>query len=165
METKNIIVIVLVIAAIGLAYFALATDDGTGLAQDELSKIYQSTAYSSSETFSSTLQDANVVFIIMDLRSSVEPTRTNIMQCGTDFAGSVGIAGKPLEIMAIEGAACTLLNKTASISECVGRITSTANSAAIFIRSHNDTAFYKNNVVVGVSQSYKPKDCGINVKK
>jgi len=161
METKNLIVIVLVIAAIGLTYFALATDEEAGLAQNELSKIYLSTAYSSSEDFATYIQGAKQIFIVMDLRNSVEPTRTNIMQCGTDFAGSNGIAGKPLEIMAVEGAACTMLNKTASVSECVGKIISAANSAAIFIRSYNDTAFYKDKLVVGVSPSYKPKDCGI----
>lgn len=164
MEIKNIIVIVLVIAAIGLAYFALATDE-SWTTQDELSKIYLSTAYSSSDEFATYIQGTKQIFIVMDLRNSFEPTRTNIMQCGTDFAGSTGIAGKPIEVMAVEGAACTLLNKTASISECVGKIASTANSAAIFIRSYNDTVFYKDKMVVGVSQSYKPKDCGINVKK
>ena len=48
------------------------------------------------DVFAETLSASDTVFLVQDIRGAVEPARTNIMQCGVDFAGSPRFVDKKL---------------------------------------------------------------------
>jgi len=115
-------------------------------------------------TFSSILMDAKNVFIVMDVRSfSNYSVKQNILQCGVDFAGSEGLAGKNLTFYSLDtGQSCVGMNGNLSISQCLKEM---ANGLTIFVQEGNGTKFYSNAMVVGVGSVYPANGCNIGVKK
>jgi len=115
-------------------------------------------------TFSSILADSKNVFIVMDVRYAEEgAVKTNILQCGVDFAGSPGLAGKNLTFFSIDkGGSCIGMNSTFSTSQCFKEM---GRGLTIFVQEGNSTKFYTNAMVVGVGSDYPANGCNIGVKK
>lgn len=121
------------------------------------------------ETFLALLAEKEPVYIVMDARNvSNNYTRRNIFQCGVDFAGSSGLFGRDVYIVALEDTGCVLaslpraINRTATNSECIKML----NGGGIAIYSHagNDTLYYSRAAMVGVGDTYILGSCSIGKK-
>ncbi len=121
------------------------------------------------ETFLALLAEKKPVYIVMDARNvSDNYTKRNIFQCGVDFAGSSGLVGREVYIVAMEDAGCVLaspsraINRTATNSECIKML----NSGGIAVYSHagNDTLYYSRAAMVGVGDTYVLGSCSIGQK-
>jgi hypothetical protein len=112
------------------------------------------------DVFAEALSASDTVFLIEDLRGAVEPARTNIMQCGVDFASSQKLANKKLVIFAFEGNDCYALEGIGTVDNCLSQI---KNSPVIQIKQGNvtQTVFYKMKAVVNVGAEYTKNDCSI----
>jgi len=115
-----------------------------------------------SSAFSQSLASANKVYIVMDLREANETQRLNIMQCGTDFAGSEGLVNKEITTYALEKDVCTTLEGMTSIETCVNNALN--NGIGFYIYKGNSTYFFKDKAIVGAGGNYQYKNCDISVK-
>lgn len=153
LNIKSVITIILVIGAIGFAYlffFSPLTPPST-LSYEEGDKT-------NSTLFASNLQLSSSLFIVTDLRGSTQNQRSNIMQCGIDFAGSAGVAGKNITVYSIEGSECISSEGKYTVNQCIEK---SKSGISIFIKSGLNSVFYKNKIVVGISEKYSPKECNI----
>ncbi len=109
------------------------------------------------------------VYIIMDLRNVSDDTiRNNIMQCGTDFAGSSGLVGKNITIFALEDDKCTALEGIRTIQSCLdeskgGILSILAPNKIIIVQSKMNTAYDSNTIIIKVGANYTLGTC--NIKK
>ena len=147
------ILLLAVAAAVFAAYFLTARENTINLG-DEVDLT----------SFSSILFDAQDVFIVMDVRGvNNGSVKQNILQCGVDFAGSSGLAGKNLTFFSIDsGDSCTGMAGNYSISHCFDE---TKKGVTIYVKQGNYTKFYTNAMVVGMGSNYAPNGCNIGVKK
>lgn len=114
--------------------------------------------------FADQLLAASEVFIIQDLRDvNSDIIRKNIQQCGIDFAGSMGLAGKNITIFALEGNECTTLDGIVELNDCLDKINAATNPL-INIKQGNQSTFYKTKLEVGISEEYLPNSCNINIR-
>lgn len=115
------------------------------------------------ETFSSILSDAERVYIVMDVRDVDDhKIKTNILQCGVDFAGSQGLVGKNLTIYSFDSEqGCVGIDQNYPLSYC---IKSAENGIALFIEEGNTSKFYTNAMKVGVGNNYTSGACSIRVR-
>jgi hypothetical protein len=119
-------------------------------------------------TFASILSGAKDLFIIMDVRGvNDSAVRTNILQCGTDFAGSSGLVGMNKTYYSLEseqgcvgavaeGNETRFYNYTAGY--CLGQA---ADGIAIYIHEANGTKYYTNAMSVGLGSNYTAGGCSI----
>ncbi len=115
------------------------------------------------EIFADQLSISDNVFIVQDLRGVSNGTsRKNIQQCGIDFAGSNGLAGKNVTILAFENNECTSLDGITDIDSCLEKMKSA--NVTIQIKEGTQYSFYKNKLIVGIDSSYKVGSCSISVK-
>ncbi|MFH2106232.1 MAG: hypothetical protein ABII22_03150 [Candidatus Micrarchaeota archaeon] len=112
------------------------------------------------DVFAETLSASDTVFLVQDIRGAVEPARTNIMQCGVDFAGSPRFVDKKLVIFAFEGNDCYFLEGIGTVDNCLSQI---KDFPMIHIKQGNMTqnVFYKTKAVVNVGAEYNKNDCSI----
>lgn len=155
-KTIAVVVLVLIAAVLG-AYFMkpadgkkepLNYDRGTPLGQEE---------------FATNLNLATKLYIVMDIRNvSGDIQQGNILQCGTDFAGSEGIVGKEIIVYALEEQNCTSLDRMLTTYEC---ISNALGGVAFFIKPGNGTTiFYEKKAIVGMGTNYTAKECSIGIK-
>lgn len=156
-ELKQLITFILVLLLLVLAYIFFFSKNA--FVDKDLE--YEAASLSNQSEFSSLVQSSKNVFIVMDLRGSSEKTRANIMQCGTDFAGSEGLAGKNITTYALEGGDCFTSDGKSEAKTC---LSSAKANPAIFIKSGSGSVFYNNRLVVGVTDVYSFKDCDIKIK-
>ncbi len=152
---KNAIVLIAVLVAVGIGYYILT--------QPPIEIKYDNGETATSAIFTEGLQNANKVFIVMDIRGvASEKQKGNIMQCGTDFAGSSGLVEKELVIYAIEGNSCMNLNSTnLKVNDCLADAIS---NFAIIINGGSKTTFMKNRAIVGIGEEYEFGECKVNAK-
>lgn len=145
-KIKTIITAAIVIAALYFVYALLLAPAGEVPA--------------SPDEFLGALNSTNQVFIIMDLRGAPDNIiRNNIMQCGTDFAGSQGLTNKTITSFAFEGDKCTTMQGIKSVDTCLEE---SKNGVSIVITSTvNMTTYYKNKVKVLIGPIYKTGTCGV----
>lgn len=156
-EIKTIGVILLVVLALAISYYFLGTaKKPETLAYDKGSPVPTS-------VFAANLQNAENIVIVMDIRNNPsEMKRGNIMQCGTDFAGSQGLVGKNITAYALEGEECLSIDGNMNINDCIKNALS---GTAIFIMPGNgSTLFYEKKMIVGMGENYTFRECGIAVK-
>jgi len=159
-DMKMAAVILLGLVAIILAYYIFGLSGQVMPGTESLR--YDTGELSNSSGFVSDVQAAKKIYIVMDLRNvASDKQKNNIMQCGTDFAGSQGLVGKELSVLAIESNTCTLLNGTSDINGCIKEA---MTGVGFFINSGNSTTFFKNKIIIGIGEVYQPKSCGVNVK-
>jgi len=148
MEPKNILVASLVVLAVLAVYVILQNQP-----VPEESPVEP-------WVFVETLEKADKVYIVMDVRNASSSFEsTNILQCGTDFAGSSGLAGKELVIFAMNESECATVEGKRSVQECVDEF---MDGIAFHIVSGDGTTYYKNRAEVGVNESYKMAECRVD---
>lgn len=150
---KTAIVLLIVIAVVAVAYVSLPKTSGTF---DKGSEI-------NSETFVEIFGDANNIYIVMDLRgASGAAVRTNIMQCGVDFAGSYGLVDKRVTYMSLEGDECVIGNTdgtgTHTLGECLDMLN---DGVSLYVIEGDETKYYSKAAMVGVNEEYVMGTCSV----
>ncbi|MBD3398196.1 hypothetical protein GF412_03330 [Candidatus Micrarchaeota archaeon] len=172
METKQIAAIVLVLLAAGIAYYFLATapaQDGpavdepqTGGAVPPFAKEGENATM---QEFAANLLAAETVYIVEDVRGleKYPLSRTHVMQCGVDYAGSQGLAGKELVVYAFDDDdVCGTVNGTASIDKCYSDVLSASEDPAtmiIWIEKGSSPEIYSRGMVVRINETYVQGSC------
>jgi len=112
------------------------------------------------QTFSAILANSGDVFIVMDVRGvNDSAVRHNILQCGVDFAGSWGLAGKNLTFYSLDaGENCKGANGNYTSSYCFDRM---SGGVTIYVHESNKTMFYTNAMAVGLGDNYTTGGCSI----
>lgn len=150
---KTIATVLLIVIAILFAYFIFSNKKLEIKTGDQVAP----------EVFIQELSDAEKVYILQDLRGADATVRKNIQQCGIDFAGSTGLVGKNLTIIALDDKECTTLEGIKSVKFCIDEV---ENAKAVFhIKKSNKTVFYNHIAVVGIDANYTARACDINIKQ
>lgn len=113
------------------------------------------------ETFKGIFADADKVYILMDVRGiSDHSISNNVMQCGVDFAGSSGLAGKTVTPLSVSNDGCVIPTGPAPLGDCFSML---EDGITIYVRSgDNAVQYYSNGMVVYVGSDYVPFTCGIH---
>ena len=144
MDIKTIIVVLLVVAAVALAYVFLYGEQPV-----------------EKEVFLESLGNSDTVYVVMDVRNVEDvDVQRNIMQCGTDFAGSSGFVGKKLIIFALNDDECATEEGLKSAVECENEF---RNGVSFHVLKGDDTVYYRNRAEVGVNETYVNGLCGVHV--
>ena len=176
METKQVAVILLVLAAVAASVYVLtlpqevppANGDGEEEAIEYMPP-FEKGKNTTLEEFASNLLLAQKVYIVEDIRGLGEKypiSRNNIMQCGVDYAGSPGIVGKELQVYIFEGDICTNYEGESPINDCYAEVLEAAGStdtAVIWIEKGESAEFYSRGLIVRVNEDYVRGTCSINV--
>jgi len=151
---KIMAILLLAVAAAVFAYYFITLKESTLKLGNEVNMA----------TFSSILMEAKNVVIVMDVRSfSNYSVNQNILQCGVDFAGSQGLAGKNLTFLSLDaGDSCIGISGNYSASYCFDEMN---KGVTIYVKEGNATKFYTNAMVVGMGSNYSANGCNIGVKK
>lgn len=117
------------------------------------------------ETFKGIFNKADTVYIVMDVRGVTDAnTRTNILQCGVDFAGSSGMGGKNVSYMSLGDDGCVAddgmrpSGGTHTAEYCISLL---KNGTVIYVKEGTSSSYYSNALVVGVGQQYPAGSCAI----
>lgn len=170
METKTTVFAVIAVIAILLgAYILLAPQPAPPAPGDYPNPLKGESA--SMEAFANYLISSNTVYLVEDLRGleRYPISRNNIMQCGVDFAGSEGLAGKELDIYILEEETCSASEAggnltTKPISECHASVASAfgkEGNAVIWIEKGYTPSIYPSGIVVRVNETYTQGMCNI----
>lgn len=101
--------------------------------------------------FENTLSSADRVTIIMDLRGAPSAARDKILQCGVDLAGSQGLVGKNLTILAFDGDKCIGSPINGSICDCYSKTQGSTVLQAQY--GAEQPEFYNNTLVIGINEN------------
>lgn len=112
------------------------------------------------QTFKNQFQSTERIFIVMDVRGIKEDeVRTNVLQCGVDFAGSNGMGGKIVSYLSIgDDNVCVSPEGKASADSCFKNLN---QGLTIYVHEGNQTAIYSNGLSVGVGRIYPTGACSI----
>ncbi len=172
METKTMVVGAIALIAILIGAFIL-------LSHPSVIPPQQGGNYSnplggqnaSMDEFAKSLISAQNIYLVEDLRGleKYPISRNNIMQCGVDFAGSEGLAGKEVNVYILEGDTCSASEAGANlsiktISECHSKVASafqSDGSAVIWIEKGYTPSVYLHGLVVRVNETYSQGMCNI----
>jgi len=154
-KIKMLIVILLMLVAAWFAYQYLVAGSGETLILGN---------QVNAQTFLSEYGKNDVLYLVMDVRdASSQQAKTNILQCGVDFASSTGLLGKNLTIYSLDTEqGCVALEGSLPIEYCMKNIND--NGMTIYIKEGNESRFYTNAMVVGVGQNYTSGGCSINIR-
>lgn len=121
----------------------------------------------SAGTFAELFADSEKVFIVMDI-SDIEDqaTKTNVLQCGVDFAGSNGMAGKNVSYFSIENETCYVLayldDGIHSKEYCMDAL---EEGITIYVKEGPGGAeYFRDHMSVYVNSNYTLGTCGIHRK-
>lgn len=112
------------------------------------------------ETFTDIFGSAEKVYIFMDVRGvNNDFTRTNILQCGVDFAASSGMAGKDVTYFSLGDGECIAPDGSHPPSYCFSQL---ENGITIYVKEGPGGAdYYTNGMMVYVGTDYELGTCGI----
>ncbi len=166
MESKKLGVIILIILAFGAGVYYFADIpwmeiDNEQIIENEQKENNQNL---SKENFQKNLLETTEVYIIMDTRNVKNSTISDgILQCGVDFAGSQGISGKNITIIAFQDNECIgLSNESMTVNACMEQI---KNKIYIHITSNNKTKYFEDKLIVSIDEPYEAYSCQINIKE
>jgi hypothetical protein len=172
METKQIVAAVLILAALGIAYYVLTLpqetvpDGDVVMPAGEYPPPFANEGENVTlEEFSANLLAASRLYIVEDLRDleRYPLSKQNIMQCGVDYAGSPGLVGKEFSVYAFDDEdVCYTLGGTATISECYEELLAVSEEpgvAIIWIEQGESPEIYSNGLLVRLSESYVQGTC------
>ncbi|NYZ74567.1 hypothetical protein H0O00_05465 [Candidatus Micrarchaeota archaeon] len=124
------------------------------------------------ETFKSSFASAPTIYIVMDVRGVKDSlVSNNVLQCGVDFAGSSGMAGKDAVYFSLGDDGCTAPDGAHPLSDCVSQL---ENGLVIYVKEcqapfaifgqqcPGGAKYYSNGMVVTVGQEYALGTCGIH---
>jgi len=155
-NARNLIVVLLVL--IVMAYFALF--------HAKPAEPFDKGAEVNAETFLHLLNDADTIYIVMDIRNvSNGDTKKNILQCGVDFASSVGLVDRNVKYMALDPEdGCILgdFNDTSigGIDSCLSMLN---NGVSLYVSEGSSTKYYTKAAMVGIGEHYEVGTCDISI--
>ncbi|MEM4272341.1 MAG: hypothetical protein QXH30_02030, partial [Candidatus Bilamarchaeaceae archaeon] len=171
METKTMVVGAVALAAIALAAYILISQPAEAPPQHGNYSNPLGGQNISLEEFAAVLMQAETICLVEDLRGleKYPISRNNIMQCGVDFAGSEGLAGKELNIYILEENSCSASEwggnlTTKPLSECYGTLSSVIGKegkAIIWIEKGSSSLAYREGLRVGVNETYAQGMCNV----
>jgi len=177
---KNFLTIILVIIALVAAYAILTASSKSTDQHPQNNEINQTSNYTQntseiefgsnlsidSDVFLVRLEEAQNIAIVQDLRNvNDSDIKRNILQCGTDFAGSsefgylMQVLKRNVTIYALEDSKCTTLDGIFDLKTCLNQIKN--SNISIHVKSGKQYAFYENKFVVGIEKEYTAGTCGI----
>ncbi len=173
METKQIAAVVLILAALGIAYYVLtlppepAPNGGEiTVLDDEYPPPFAKEGENvTMQEFASNLLASSKFYIVEDLRGleRYPLSKQNIMQCGVDYAGSPGLVGKDFTVYAFDdGDLCGSMEGTSPISECYEELLAALddpNTTIIWIEKGTESEVYSRGLIVRLSDSYVYGTC------
>ena len=111
-------------------------------------------------TFNSILTNASDVYIVMDLRNVTDQeVRRNVMQCGVDLAGSMGLASKNKTFYSFDSdLGCIGVGQTYSVGYCISEM---KNGIMLYIIEGNESQFYTDGMKVGIGKNYTSGSCSV----
>jgi hypothetical protein len=116
------------------------------------------TTYSSANA---QLQSAESVCLVENISGLVDPTRMNVMNCGIDFASSLG-GIKDVEAYVIEDKSCTSMAGVRTIGDCAREIH--ANGCYIlFIGNVTGPETLDGLIYVPIGETYANGSCSVKV--
>jgi hypothetical protein len=153
-KIKILIVILLLLAAAWFAYQYLIADSAELKLGNEVN----------AQTFLSIFGKEDKVYLVMDVRNVTEQkTKTNILQCGVDFAASNGLVTKNLTFYSFDDKqGCVALEGIFPLEYCMNKINE--DGITIYVQEGNSSKFYTNALVVGVGTDYAEGKCSIRMK-
>jgi hypothetical protein len=171
METKTIIVGAVALIAILLgAFILLSPPPVTPPVQNDYPNPLGGQTATMGE-FADALMSSQTVYLVEDIRGleKYPISRNNIMQCGVDFAGSQGLAGKEVNIYILEGNECSASEAGGNLtikalSECHAAVASAfgkAGNSVIWIEKGYSPSVYPSGLVVRINETYTQGMCNI----
>ncbi len=154
-NAKNAIVVLLVIAVLAFVSLSITKpaepfDKGTEI---------------NAQTFIHLLDEAETIYVVMDIRNvSNSATKKNILQCGVDFASSIGLVGRNVRYMALdpeEGCILGDFNETEVIDSVPVCLSYLNDGMSLYVTEGNDTKYYTKAAMVGVNEYYTVGTCDI----
>ena len=115
------------------------------------------------DTFLDLFAQKDNIIIFMDVRGvSNAKIKQNIFQCGIDFAGSSGMGPKNVTYFSIgdDEQGCVTPQGIREEQYCFDELD---NAITIYVKEADETKYYNNGVVVGVSEEYPVGLCGIHM--
>jgi len=112
-------------------------------------------------TFNNYLTKSNYAYVVMDTSGMPKDISKNILQCGVDFAGSLG-AMKVMNVYAIsKNGVCyhSVYNTTKYM--CLKDIGKVISDPVIYIRYGHNTSYRDNVAYVGVDETFVQGDCSV----
>ena len=153
---KTALVGLLIIIVIGVFYFTYPWNSVSGF--DKGNEVNY-------DTFREILNDADKIYIVMDVRdASSVPVKTNILQCGVDFAGSYGLVGRDVTYMSLDPVEkCVIGNVDGDtgiyeIDECLRMLN---DGVSLYVTEGNGPEYYTKAAMVGVNETYALGTCGV----
>lgn len=172
METKQIAAVVLILAALGIAYYVLTLppepvpNGGEIIVPEEyLPPFAKEGQNATMQEFASNLLASSKFYIVEDLRGleRYPLSKQNIMQCGVDYAGSPGLVGKEFTVYAFDdGDLCGTMEGVTTISECYEELLAASNdlnTTIIWIEKGNESEVYSRGLIVRLSDTYVQGTC------
>ena len=153
-NVKLIATVLLVVAALAMAYYF-------AFIRPSEEPVLKTGSQINSQTFASLLSDSHALYIVMDVRGvKDDAVRRNILQCGTDFAGSMGLADKEKTFYSLDSSlGCIGATGNYSVKYCFDQMNS---GLTIMVHEGNESRFYTNAMVVGINESYTVGGCAIS---
>ena len=113
----------------------------------------------SATNFTGVFNSASNIFILMDVRGISNSTvKTNVLQCGVDFAASNAMGGKNVTYLSISEDGCTSIEGKKPADYCFSNLD---KGITIYVKEGNSTSFYSNGIIVGINSTYSIGSCGI----
>jgi len=175
MEAKQIAAIILVLLAAGIAYYVLTLSPAPAELPQEGEEIIPPQEFVppfatpgdnvTLKEFALNLLAADRVYIVEDLRGleTYPLSRTHIMQCGVDYAGSPGLTGKEIVVYALDdGDICGTIGGATSISECYQDILSASEDPGtmmLWIEMGTSPEAYGRGMIVRINETYVQGTC------
>jgi hypothetical protein len=154
MDTKDIAVALGFVALVACLYWHFYYVPGSG----DFFFGRGETTYSSANA---QLQSSDSVCLVENISNLVDPARMNVMNCGIDFASSLG-GIKDVEAYVIEGESCTSMAGVRTIGECAREIH--ANGCyIIFVGNVTGPRTLDGLIYVPIGGTYVNNSCSVKV--
>ncbi|MEW6748306.1 MAG: hypothetical protein AB1295_01210 [Candidatus Micrarchaeota archaeon] len=113
-------------------------------------------------TFEGILDDAQKVYIVMDVRGLTDAQMSNnVMQCGVDFAASTYLGGKVRIPISLGNEGCVTPAGPTPVADCFSML---ADGTTLYIRGGESAPqYYSNGMVVYIGKDYQLGSCSIKL--
>jgi hypothetical protein len=155
MDTKIMALAIAIMAlAAALAYYFIVYPTGSGF-------LFGRNPVSYSDS-SGQLLDAKEVCIMGNISDTIDPQRKNIMNCGVDYASSLGAINKSVQTYFIEGNECTRLEGVTDVGNCMIELNKRGCYIIFIGNSLNGTPKTLDNLIyVPIGNDYQNKSCSV----
>ena len=127
-------------------------------------KVFQTGNPVNGATFKQILTDSTKIFIVMDVRGVNDSiVRQNILQCGVDFAGTVGLTDlKNTSFMSLDDEqGCYAMDRIYPIPYCISQM---KEGITLYVHEGDGPEYFTNAMMVGIGKNYTADGCKISIK-